>query len=166
MGRVRQDARPSHVLAVDVLVWDDAGHVLMLRATRRPDLVLPGGRVGPGESPGRAGVRHVTDETGLHVELGRLLVVEHVAANGDVPAGVHLVFDSAPPGSCPRLSLRENETVEAQWLLPFDAVRRHGSVGRARITAAFAARRLGATRYLDPGAVPHDRARSIPGPSV
>jgi 8-oxo-dGTP pyrophosphatase MutT (NUDIX family) len=153
-------------LAVGVLVWDDTGHVLILRTNRHPDLKLPGGRAGPGESPAQAGNREVAAETGLHVELGRLLVVEHLVAHGDVPAGAHLVFDSTPLGSRPSLVLRESELVEPQWLLPFDAVRRHGSRDRARISAAFAARRLGATRYLDSGAVPRDRPRSSPGLSA
>jgi 8-oxo-dGTP pyrophosphatase MutT (NUDIX family) len=166
MVTVRQNARPFPVLAVEVLVWDDTGHVLMLRTNRRPDLALPGGRVGSGESPAPAGVREVAAETGLHVELGRLLVVEHVVAHGDDPTGVHLVFDSTPLGPHPSLVLREREIVETQWLLPFDAVRRHGSHDRARISAAFAARRLGATRYLDSGAVPRDRPRSSPGLSA
>jgi 8-oxo-dGTP pyrophosphatase MutT (NUDIX family) len=166
MVTVSQDPLPSPVRSVGVIVWDHRGHVLMLRTKGRPDLVLPGGPLGPGESPAPAGVREVAAETGLHVELGRLLVVERVVAHGDVPAGVNLVFDSTPLDSHPSPVLRDREIVETQWLLPFDAVRRHGSRDRARISAAFAARRLGATRYLDSGAVPRDRPRSPPGLSA
>lgn len=166
MVTVRQDGSPTHRLVVGVLVWDDAGRVLLLRPLDVREPGLPGGPIDPGESPARAGVRRVAEATGQQVQLGLLLVVEHVDAHGDAPPGVHLVFDSTPSVAHSAPVLHASETVEAQWLTPFDAVRRHGSRGRARISAAFAARRIGTTRYLDSDTVRHDRPRATPGLSV
>lgn len=60
-------------LAVNVAVLDDEGRVLM---TRREDFevwCLPGGHLEEGESLGAAAIREVREETGLEVELDRLV---------------------------------------------------------------------------------------------
>ena len=63
------------IVGVEGAVFDETGRVLL---TQRRDLsfwCLPGGRVDPGETPMEAVVREVAEETGLCVEMERLVGV-------------------------------------------------------------------------------------------
>jgi mutator protein MutT len=58
------------------VVRDAAGRLLLVRRGQPPALgswTLPGGRVEPGETPSEAAVREVREETGLDVQVVRLL---------------------------------------------------------------------------------------------
>jgi len=140
---------PSQVLASGVLVWDPEGRLLMVKTLNRDHWILPGGLVEEGESPRAAGVREVFEETGLAVEAGRLLVVEHLPSVDRVPASIQFVFDSTPLTNQPGLVLQEQEIEGAQWCPPDEAVRLHGERGRGRLRAALAARQEGSTAWLD-----------------
>jgi ADP-ribose pyrophosphatase YjhB (NUDIX family) len=60
-----------------VLATDDAGRVLVVRTTYLgPGWMLPGGRVERGETPHDAARRETREETGLDVEIERLLLVD------------------------------------------------------------------------------------------
>jgi 8-oxo-dGTP pyrophosphatase MutT (NUDIX family) len=53
------------LLGVRVAVFDDRGHVLLVRHTYTPGWHLPGGGVDKGETAPEAGLREVREETGL-----------------------------------------------------------------------------------------------------
>jgi ADP-ribose pyrophosphatase YjhB (NUDIX family) len=62
----------SHILATDA-----DGRILVVRTTYLgPGWMLPGGRVERGETPHEAAVRETREETGLRVELDRLLLLD------------------------------------------------------------------------------------------
>ena len=61
--------------AVSVLIRDHRGQLLMVKQTDRQQWGTVGGAVEPGESPRQAARREVAEETGLTVELGRLVDV-------------------------------------------------------------------------------------------
>lgn len=63
------------IVGVEGVVFDDAGHVLLTQRRDLPFWCLPGGRVDPGETPMEAVVREVAEETGLFVEMERLIGV-------------------------------------------------------------------------------------------
>ena len=64
-------------LAAGVLLFDDAGRVLLVDPTYKAGWEFPGGVVESGEPPARAGVREVAEELGVELaELPRLLVVD------------------------------------------------------------------------------------------
>lgn len=68
----RFDNRP---VGVDVLVYKD-GKVLLIKRASDPDkgkYALPGGYVDRGESIENAGIREVREETGLQVEIVKLV---------------------------------------------------------------------------------------------
>jgi ADP-ribose pyrophosphatase YjhB (NUDIX family) len=61
---------------VGAIVADGQGRLLMIRRGHEPGAGLwsiPGGRIEPGESDAEAVVREMIEETGLTVEVGRLI---------------------------------------------------------------------------------------------
>ncbi|HSH79989.1 MAG TPA: NUDIX domain-containing protein [Herpetosiphonaceae bacterium] len=92
-----------------------AGRILL---TKRDDFevwCLPGGMVEEGESTGAAAVREAREETGLEVELTRLV---GVYSRPPVKAAVnHLIlFAARPTGGTLRLA--EGEVIEARYFDP------------------------------------------------
>lgn len=142
-------AWPAQVLATGVLVWDESGRLLMVKTHNRETLILPGGLVEAGESPGRAGHREVLEEVGLDVTVGALLAVQHLEAEGRKPSSVQFVFDSEPISGSPGLTLQVEEIAAAHWLDPEAAVALHGVRGQARIRAALIARSGGPVVFID-----------------
>lgn len=70
-GRYRR-TEGAHVLAIDA-----NGRVLVVRTTYLgPGWMLPGGRVEHGETPHAAAARETREETGLEVDVDRLLLVD------------------------------------------------------------------------------------------
>jgi ADP-ribose pyrophosphatase YjhB (NUDIX family) len=71
---------------VGALVYDDQRRLLVVRRANEPGRGLwsiPGGRVEPGEDDPTAVAREVVEETGLEVEVGRLVgEVERDGPNG------------------------------------------------------------------------------------
>ena len=102
-------------LAVIVAVLND-GSVLL---TKREDFevwCLPGGGVEDGESLAEAGIREAKEETGLDVELTRLVGVYSRMGGG--MQDVHAVLYAARPIGG-ELKTQPNETIEVAYF-PFD----------------------------------------------
>ncbi len=102
-------------LAVIVAVIED-GKVLL---TKREDFevwCLPGGGVEDGESLAEAGIREAKEETGLDVELTRLVGVYSRMGGG--MHDVHAVLYAARPVGG-RLKTQPHETIEVAYF-PFD----------------------------------------------
>jgi 8-oxo-dGTP pyrophosphatase MutT (NUDIX family) len=64
---------PSHRVGAFAIIRDDAGRVLISRRVDSGWYNLPGGGVEPHESASEGIVREVREETGLEVEVGRLV---------------------------------------------------------------------------------------------
>ena len=109
-----EDSRPVHIVAVVALVRDDGGQVLMIDSPRR-GWELPGGQVEEGESLPEALVREVREETGIDIDVGRLVVVH---SNVAPRAKVILGFHCRVIGGEPRCSA---ESMAVEWV-PADQV--------------------------------------------
>jgi ADP-ribose pyrophosphatase YjhB (NUDIX family) len=107
------------VPAVAVLVRDEAGRVLLVENVAAGSWTLPGGLVEPDEEPAAAAARETREETGLEVEVGKVLGVfggkefSWTYPNGDRLAVMSAVFEatvvggvSAPDG---------DETTAVEW---------------------------------------------------
>lgn len=74
------------IRCVGAVVHDGAGRLLLVRRANDPGKgrwSLPGGRVEPGETDVQALTREMREETGLAVELGRLVgSVDRIAPTG------------------------------------------------------------------------------------
>ncbi|HXT44395.1 MAG TPA: NUDIX hydrolase [Pseudonocardiaceae bacterium] len=66
----------QRIRCVGAVVFDDAGRLLLVRRAHEPGRgrwSIPGGRVEVGETDAHAVIREVAEETGLAVEITRLL---------------------------------------------------------------------------------------------
>ena len=106
--RSRVGGRLLEVPAVSVLARDGPGRVLLVRHENDGAWVTPGGAVEPTEVPADSAVREMWEETGLEVELTRILGVyggpEFVVTyrNGDRTSYLMVVFEGRPIAGEPR----------------------------------------------------------------
>ncbi|MDT9701299.1 NUDIX domain-containing protein [Streptomyces sp. P17] len=144
----------AETLAAGVLLFDEQDRVLLVDPTYKAGWEFPGGVVEPGEAPARAGMREVTEETGIRLDdVPRLLVVDWEPPAPPGYGGLRLLFDggrldSARAGSLllPGPELRGWRFVteqEAADLLP--------PVRYERLRWALRARERGAALYLEAG---------------
>lgn len=80
-------------VAADVLITDEAGRVLLVDPTYKPDWDMPGGMAEANEPPRAAAERELREELGLHVTTGRLLVLDWVPPHGPWDDTLMFVFD-------------------------------------------------------------------------
>ncbi|MFI9811520.1 NUDIX domain-containing protein [Saccharothrix variisporea] len=80
-------------VAVDLLIRDAAGHVLIVNPTYKEAWDLPGGMAESNEPPRRAGERELAEELGLVVTAGRILTLDWVEPHGPWDDQLVFVFD-------------------------------------------------------------------------
>lgn len=113
--------------SVSVLVFDDAGRVLLVEHADACAWTTPGGALEPGEVPADAAVREMWEETGLHVSLSRVLGIyggpEFTTsyANGDRVSFAMIVFEGRRIGGRPRPD--GSETLAVGWFGQEDVAR-------------------------------------------
>ncbi|MEU7482028.1 NUDIX hydrolase [Lentzea sp. NPDC042327] len=110
--------------AAGVLFRDDRARVLLVETTYKRWWEIPGGAVDAGEAPWRTAVREVREELGVQRPLGRLLVVDHVPADGPMPEGLAFVFDGGlvTAAEVAALELTDPE-IRSAGLFPLDEAR-------------------------------------------
>ena len=107
------------VPTVSIIVIDDSRRVLLVRHVEGNLWTTPGGMIEPLEVPADAAVRETWEETGLHVELSRILGVfggplyRARYSNGDEIAFVSTVFLARPIGGT--LKPDGEETLETRY---------------------------------------------------
>ena len=121
-------ASPQRREGADALVRDARGRVLLVRRADDGRWAMPGGWVDPGETPERAVVREVAEETGLRVSAPRLLHTERR------PASVHYTFGCTLDGGDLRTS---DESFEVAFVSP-DEIDQWHTDHLERLTAALA----------------------------
>ncbi len=105
--------------AVAAVIWDERGRVLVVDQTDG-GVSLPAGAIDPGESPREAVIREVREETGLTVEVVRLLDVvggkdfRFRYDNGDLVECTGVVFACEIVGG--ELHCDGSETLSARWV--------------------------------------------------
>src|ERR1051326_3673701 len=103
--------------SVSAIILDDAGRVLLQRASDDGKWYTIGGAMEPGEEPADAVVREVREETGLEVTPVRVTSVgagpEVVYPNGDRVRDVAIAFLCRIVGG--RLGVNDDESLELRY---------------------------------------------------
>ena len=111
---------PTHIVAVDGVVENENGEVLLVKQRHKGTWVLPGGQVEIGENLIDALIREVKEESGIDVEVGELVCVSSNTCTyqgyngyGTIPTKVMFCFTCTFAGG----ELRDSdETSEARWI--------------------------------------------------
>lgn len=124
-----------------MLVRDTADRVLLCQLTYKQDWDLPGGVVEVGESPQVAVAREVTEELGLDLPAGPLLLTDWLPPWGGWDDALCLVFDGGrhDPALLDAVVRQTREIRSAQWCTLEQVDERCADFTARRIRAALAA---------------------------
>ncbi|MEU4821831.1 NUDIX domain-containing protein [Actinomadura sp. NPDC023710] len=110
----------SLVPSVNVAVENDRGDILMIRRTDNDNWALPGGAIDLGESVTQAAIRETKEETGIDVEIAKLVGIYsdpkhviHYTSNGEVRQEFTILLKGRVVGGDLRTS---NESAEVRWM--------------------------------------------------
>ena len=110
LAQVGDDDRLRIPIGSACVVFDDEGHVLLVRHTYgRLNWELPGGGGKPGESPDETAIRELVEETAVDAVIDRLTGVYHELGHPNGPM-LHFVFrcrlrdGSLPVAASPEVS--------------------------------------------------------------
>ncbi len=144
---------PRKRMAAGVLLRDGAGRVLLVEPTYKDYWELPGGAVEAAESPYDAAVREVTEELGIVVAPGRMLVADWVPPLADRTEGVVVVFDGGivEPAVEAQIRLNGSELRSWAWCTLPEADSRLSPLLARRARAAVRAADDRAAMYLEDG---------------
>lgn len=114
----------SVVPAVNVIVTNDTGEILLIKRTDNGRYALPGGGMDLGESITDAAVRETSEETGLVVDVVRLVgiytnpghLIEYTS-DGEVRQEFAVVFAARPRAGELATSSESSDVV---WVAPAD----------------------------------------------
>ena len=110
----------SLVPAVNVVVVNHAGAILLIRRTDNGNSALPGGGIDLGESVAQAAVRETFEESGIECVITGIVGIysdpKHVifyTSNGEVRQEFSIVLTARPLGGQPTPS---SESSEVRWV--------------------------------------------------
>lgn len=143
---------PRKLMSAGILARDESGRVLLVKAIYRDSWTLPGGVVEHAESPMDAARREVSEELGVDLAIGRLLVVDYKSAKNRLDS-VQWIFDGGTLRSdtTDRFVLERRELADWSWV-ESAGFRDHVAPWiEPRLHAAVQAARDGQTLYLHDG---------------
>ncbi|MGQ4511023.1 NUDIX domain-containing protein [Streptomyces sp. DW26H14] len=142
----------AETLASGVLLFDEAGRVLLVDPTYKPGWEFPGGVVERGEAPARAGVREVAEEIGVELdEVPSLLVVDWEPPNPPGYGGMRLLFDGGVLPAATRILLPGSELRAWRFVTEEEAGELLPPARFARLRWALRARERGGVLNLEAG---------------
>jgi 8-oxo-dGTP diphosphatase len=137
------------VAAAAALFTNPAGRVLLVKPNYRDHWSLAGGILEHGEPPHVGCRREVSEEIGLDIEPGPLLVIGWVAPDGvRTRPIVHFVFDGGVLADDTPIRLQSSELDDYRFVDAGDLDRYLPPFISARVAAALRGRAAGATVYL------------------
>jgi 8-oxo-dGTP diphosphatase len=122
--------------------------VLLVKPTYKDGWEIPGGAIEPGESPRSCCLRELSEELGLDLEIGRLLVFDWLPADPPRPDGWMFVYDGGvlDESVTRKIVLQSDELSEWRFVdvgdlhdyLPAHMARRHGIAHRCALSGTSA----------------------------
>lgn len=115
---------PTKRLIAHVLIRNEAGRLLFLTTSYKPDWELPGGVVEPHESPRLAARRECIEEIGLDLDVRRVLVADWMPDYLGWYDALELIFDGGvlDEARIGQIRLGEGEILAAHWVDADEAV--------------------------------------------
>jgi len=140
-------------VAAHVLFRDEAGRILVLEPTYKPEWELPGGMVEANEPPFEAACREVKEELGLDVRPVGLLCVDWMPPHDPWDDTLCFVFDGGvlPPPQVAAIRLLDGEVASMRFCRVEEAVALLRPRLWARLRIALEGIGTGCTRYLQEG---------------
>lgn len=139
-----------------MLVRDDSGRVMMCRLTYKRDWDLPGGVVEVGESPQLGTSRELSEELGVDLPAGPLLLTDWLPPWSGWDDAVCLVYDGGVHESSyvDSMVLEEREIREVSFLTVEEIAERAADFTHRRVVAALAALDGTGSAYTESGRRP------------
>ena len=136
-----------------LLVRDADDRVLLCQLTYKRDWDLPGGVVEVGESPQRAAAREVTEELGLDLPAGPLLLTDWLPPWSGWDDALCLVFDGGRHEAAilDRMVMETREIRDAEFCTPEQVAERAADFTAGRIVSALANLGSAAPAYVERG---------------
>lgn len=99
MKLFKQDAKkkwlkslPSRVSSAAMILENDVGQILIVKANYKPHWTLPGGVVDPGETPKEAAIRETFEEVGVRLDPRKVAFVAVINRKSDIADTYQFLF--------------------------------------------------------------------------
>jgi 8-oxo-dGTP diphosphatase len=140
-------------VSADALIRDEAGRLLLVDPTYKPDWDLPGGMAEANEPPREALRRELKEELDLDPHLGDLLCIDWVSPHGPWDDLLAFVFDGGTltPDQARGLHSVDPELAAVRFCSPEEAAHLLRPYVWRRVEVALATLSGGSARYLQDG---------------
>ena len=138
-------------VAVDLIIQDEAGKILLVDPDYKDFWDLPGGMSEANESLTDTAIRELNEELGLDIGVGRLLVVSWVEAHGPWDDQLVFVFDGGTldADTVGNMRIKDSELRDYTFLSPDEAAERLRPDMAALLRSAVRNLRDGTAEYLE-----------------
>lgn len=140
-------------MSAGVLFYDADGRVLLVEPSYKPHWDIPGGTVDAEEAPWTTAIREAREELGWTRPLGRLLVVDYVPTDEQMPEGIAFIMDGGKVTGheIEQLKISDPEILSIALLPLDDAVAKVSPVLAKRLAVALEVARTDGVALCDNG---------------
>jgi 8-oxo-dGTP pyrophosphatase MutT (NUDIX family) len=138
-------------VAVDLLIRDARNRALLVNPSYKDYWDLPGGMSEANESPVTTARRELSEELGVDIAVGRLLVVDWVGPHGPWDDQLIFIFDGGTLGSADAINIEisDKEITEFSFVSLDDSEKLLRSDMLRLLRDAYEALEKGTTKYLE-----------------
>lgn len=144
---------PRKNVAAGALIRDEQNKILFVVPTYKPFLEIPGGLAEDNESPKAACEREISEELGLKLTIGSLLIIDWTPTHGPWRDSLQLIYDGGrlTPSQIAAITLDATELGSLRFLTLDDSREQLRPSMARRMSLALAAVDDGQTIYAEFG---------------